>query len=126
MLPISAALQASFEAYVQTGQIPKTVRSYYKKWLRYYLDFCHKYGFPHAQRESLSPFLQKLQEKKQSEWQQQQTTHAVSLCITSFFRPGGIMTFPLPAPAHSRCESRGWPGRSENLSHRGRGISGGG
>jgi hypothetical protein len=33
MLPIPAALQASFEAYLRTGEIPETARSYYKKWV---------------------------------------------------------------------------------------------
>jgi integron integrase len=79
MLPIPAALQASFEAYLRTGEIPETARSYYKKWLRFYLDFCQKYHAAPSQRKSLPLFLQKLQEKKQSEWQQQQATQAVSL-----------------------------------------------
>ena len=52
MLPIPAALLASFEAYLQTGEIPKTVRSYYKKWLRFYLDFCEKLHAAPSQRES--------------------------------------------------------------------------
>jgi len=43
MLPIPAALQASFEAYLGTGEIPETARAYYKKWLRFYLDCCRKY-----------------------------------------------------------------------------------
>jgi len=52
MLPIPAALQASFEAYLRTGEIPETARSYYKKWLRFYLDFCQKYHAAPSQRES--------------------------------------------------------------------------
>jgi hypothetical protein len=34
MLPIPAALQASFEAYLRAGEIPETARASYKKWLR--------------------------------------------------------------------------------------------
>jgi hypothetical protein len=69
MLPIPAALQASFEAYLRTGEIPETARSYYKKWLRFYLDFCHKYHFSPTHKESLPQFIHKLQEKKQTKMQ---------------------------------------------------------
>jgi len=50
-----------------------------KKWLRYYLDFCHKYHAVPTRRESLSLFLGKLQEKKQTKAQQRQASDAVSL-----------------------------------------------
>ncbi|MFZ2955878.1 MAG: phage integrase N-terminal SAM-like domain-containing protein, partial [Candidatus Ozemobacteraceae bacterium] len=48
------------------------------KWLRYYLDFCEKYQFPHAERISLDEFLEKLREKKQTPAQQEQATLAIS------------------------------------------------
>ena len=31
---------------------------YYIKWLRYYLDFCHKYKFKRQNKETLSAFLE--------------------------------------------------------------------
>jgi acyl-CoA hydrolase len=37
MLPIPAALQASFEAYLRAGEIPEAAHASYKKWLRFYL-----------------------------------------------------------------------------------------
>lgn len=49
------------------------------KWLRYYLDFCEKYQFSAGQPTSLLQFIRKLQEKKQTEAQQQQTCHAITL-----------------------------------------------
>ena len=30
--------------------------NYYKKWLRYYLDYCHKYKQPYSARQSLEKF----------------------------------------------------------------------
>jgi len=39
---------------------------YYKKWLRYYPDFCRKYDFGQSDRKSLTPFIDKLKEKKQT------------------------------------------------------------
>jgi len=44
----------------------------FKKWLRYYLDFCEKYQFPAARKESLPEFLGKLREKRQTRAQQEQ------------------------------------------------------
>jgi hypothetical protein len=57
MLNIPSALQSQFETCLQNTTMPKHVQAAYTKWLRYYLDFCQKYHFPHAQRESsaLSP-----------------------------------------------------------------------
>jgi hypothetical protein len=40
--------------------------NYYKKWLRYYLDFCQKYNHPISTKESLGAFIKKLQQKNQT------------------------------------------------------------
>jgi len=37
---------------------------HYRKWLRYYLDFCQKYGFRQSDTKSLPHFIKKLKEKK--------------------------------------------------------------
>ena len=79
MLKIPSALQTQFETCLRNTTMPKHVQAAYTKWLRYYLDFCQRYHFPHAQKESLPRFLHKLQEKKQTKAQQQQASHAVSL-----------------------------------------------
>jgi hypothetical protein len=54
-------------------------RPRYKKWLRYYLDFCHKYAFEPTDRWSFPAFQEKLRAKNQSESQCQQAHHAVAL-----------------------------------------------
>ena len=46
MLAIPSALQAQFEEYLRNKEIPNSLQGAYKKWLRYYLDFCQKYHFP--------------------------------------------------------------------------------
>ncbi|MCI0485087.1 MAG: integron integrase [Blastocatellia bacterium] len=79
MINIPPALLAQFETCLRNKGIPKPQHSDYIKWLRYYLDFCRKYNFPHAQRESLPHFLNKLQEKRQTRAQQQQASEAISL-----------------------------------------------
>ena len=51
----------------------------YKKWLRYYFDFCDKYPVSDDKSERVRMFCEKLRNKKQTEAQQQQAAHAVSL-----------------------------------------------
>jgi len=59
--------------------IPNSSRGAYKKWLRYYLDFCRKYAFPPIRKESLPHFIRKLQEEKQAKVQQEQVVKAITL-----------------------------------------------
>ena len=48
------------------------------RWLRYYLDFCLKYKFNQSDKESLSHFMNKLQEKNQTDQQQEQASDAAA------------------------------------------------
>lgn len=79
MLPIPPELQARFEERLAKRLIPNGMHGVNKKWLRYYLDFCQKYRFPPTHKESLPRFIHKLQEKKQTNAQQQQATSAIRL-----------------------------------------------
>ena len=63
MLSIPSSLQTQFEACLRNKKVPNRTHASYKKWLRFYLDFCLKYHFSPTRRESLSYFLGKLQEK---------------------------------------------------------------
>jgi hypothetical protein len=40
--------------------VPAPQRPNYQKWVRFYLDFCRKYGHPPRSPTSLGPFLSKL------------------------------------------------------------------
>jgi len=79
MLDIHSALLEQFEEYLQNKPIPNSSRGAYKKWLRYYLDFCRRYNFPPIRKESLPHFIRKLQEKKQTKVQQEQAVKAITL-----------------------------------------------
>ena len=76
---IPLQLQAEFGTLLRNRSVPTGLHSLYRKWLRFYLDFCRKYRFPETERKSLHHFLQKLQEKKQTDLQQQQASHAITL-----------------------------------------------
>ena len=79
MFKVSSAFLAQFELYLRNRNVPKNELPLYKKWLCFYLDFCQKYHFIHSQRDSLPQFLKKLQDKKQTKWQQQQASQAILL-----------------------------------------------
>jgi hypothetical protein len=48
------------------------------KWLRFYWGFCHKHHYDLYRTESLSPFLDKLRKKRQSDQQRNQARQAVT------------------------------------------------
>ncbi len=47
MLAIPPAVRDQFEHYLQNNAVPANLREIYRKWLRYYFDFCVKYSPPH-------------------------------------------------------------------------------
>ena len=43
MIQIPSAVLVRFETCLEAHKVPENVRVHYKKWLRFYLDFCSKY-----------------------------------------------------------------------------------
>jgi site-specific recombinase XerD len=78
MLTIPSLLRTQFREYLWDKTVPPNTQAAYLKWLRYYLDFCQKYHFPQEHRDSLPHFLKKLQEKRQTQAQQEQAAHAIA------------------------------------------------
>ena len=72
MLKINTDLLKLYSAFLGTSQVPKNEHWQYQKWLRYYLDFCHKYQFIAADPDSLPYFIRKPYEKDQTMQQQEQ------------------------------------------------------
>jgi integron integrase len=79
MLPVPVAILTRFEAILEKWAVAPIQRADYKKWLRYFLDFCAKYPVPEARPDQVRLFIEKLREKKQTPFQQNQAAHAVSL-----------------------------------------------
>jgi len=79
MLKIPEALQKKYDRLLIQKEISADHHCDYKKWLRFYLDFCKKYQHPYADPGSLSLFLAKLEEKKQDKRHQTQANKAVLL-----------------------------------------------
>ena len=79
MKPLNPQLKTLFEALLLKRGIPLKIRFHYEKWLRCYLDFCSKYHYDRSNRGTIYPFIEKLREKRQTEQQQKQASHAISL-----------------------------------------------
>jgi len=93
------ALWRKFDARLAARNVPEGERAGYRKWLRYYLDFCHKYGHTYATPESLPPFLTKLASKRQTKAQCGQAEAAVRLYYGMLAEPHGGDETPVPHPA---------------------------
>ena len=79
MLSIPPELTRLYDTLLEHKDIAIEHRSYYKKWLHFYWDFCYKYSFDPTDGQSFLAFHEKLQSKNQSESQCKQAYHAISL-----------------------------------------------
>ena len=73
-----------FESRLLSKGIPHADHPKFKKWLRYYIDFCSKYGHPAKNTDSLPLFIIKLREKKQSRKQQKQAYDSILIYYDMF------------------------------------------
>lgn len=78
MKEIPAEIRVFYDAQLVKERVPETSRFHYRKWLRYYLEFCSKYGSNQLNNDNISQFIDKLKEKHQTEQQQKQAFHAIS------------------------------------------------
>ncbi len=79
MKTLSPALIAAFDQSLKSSAVPLGMQLDYRKWLRFYLDFCMKYRHPPRDPDSLEPFLHKLASKNQSKASQEQAAASVTL-----------------------------------------------
>jgi hypothetical protein len=94
MLPIPDTILARFNEVLKQRKVHESFHAYYRKWLRYYLDFCSKYPPPEDKSERVRYFIEKLKSKKQTSQQCTQAAHVVSL----FFESQQPKNFPHRAP----------------------------
>ena len=79
MLAIPPDLARAYESLLANRGVPVPQRPYFLKWLRYYLDFCQKYGLSSTDRRSFAAFDGKLRKKNQSDDQRRQAHRALVL-----------------------------------------------
>jgi integron integrase len=113
MLAVPASVLTRFEAILEKRAVAPIQRAAYKKWLRYFLDFCTKYSVPKNRSDQVRLFIDKLREKRQTPFQQNQAAHAVSLYFemqskprppVADFRTGATTSF-IPEPHQVRDRS---------------------
>ena len=111
MQQVSADIWAAFERRLDQAQVPAGQRPDYLKWVRFYFDFCSKYGHSPSLPTSLGPFLNKLAAKNQSVGQRIQASAAVRLLIQADPKPSPTLNSqsstltpppPLPPPMAQR------------------------
>ncbi len=78
MIQLPSKLSDRYTTFLKSTDVPTAQHQYYIKWLRYYLDFCHKYHFDKGSTESMPAFLEKLKEKNQAEKLRKQAHQAIS------------------------------------------------
>ena len=79
MEKIPATIEANFKSVLLHRGIDSREQPHYLKWLRYYLDFCRKYGHDASAPENLPHFLRKLEQKRQNQAQQKQAQKAIRI-----------------------------------------------
>ena len=103
MQSVAAEVWAGFERQLDEVRIAASERPDYRKWMRFYLDFCHKYGHAADSPASREPFLAKLASKNQSLAQRSQAAAAVELLLRAAPEPSTPRSWPTATAAGSRC-----------------------
>ena len=108
MYHVSNEVISRYESILKNREVPIDHFMDYKKWLRYFHDFCDKHPVHESKSEQVRLFIEKLREKKQTEAQCRQAAHAISFYFemqiyeTSSGKPDEVATLqqcPLAAPA---------------------------
>ena len=79
MLPVPDDILTRFNAILEKHAVAPVQRTSYKKWLRYFLDYCSKYPGAKTRSDQVRLFIDKLRAKRQTSTQQKQAAHAASL-----------------------------------------------
>ncbi|CCE23467.1 integron integrase [Methylotuvimicrobium alcaliphilum] len=107
MLNLPDTLSRQFTAQLDQKQHPENIKHFYRKWLRFYWDFCHKYHYDPYHRSSLPSFLDKLDQKGQSAQQREQARQAIVLFYQvkatadaedAELSSNAVQTLPMQAP----------------------------
>lgn len=79
MIPVQSSVMTRYESILRVKGVESGRHQDYKKWLRFYVDFCARYPADGSKSEQLRSFELKLREKGQTAQQRQQAVHAVFL-----------------------------------------------
>ncbi len=104
MLVVAKSIQDNYANHLTKQSVNKRLQHTYQKWLRFYLDFCHKYEHESLLLASSGAFQDKLKEKNQPDHQRDEANKAVnyyldSLNNSNLYRQGkDVTTFTSTTP----------------------------
>jgi hypothetical protein len=84
MQPVPVSNLTRFDAILEKRAVDPIQHADYKKWLRYFLDFCAKYPVPEAKSDQVRLFIDKLREKEQTPFQQKQARYLIGGVLVVF------------------------------------------
>lgn len=96
MLHVPHELLYRYGSFLGKQGIPATHQADYRKWLRYFMDFCDKYSVPESRQERLRMFIEKLREKKQTVAQRKHAALAISIYFDMLTEEDQSGEFPEP------------------------------
>lgn len=79
MIRVPDRLWRKFDEYLADAGVPGQEHRAYRKWLRYYLDFCSKYRHAYGEASSVPLFLAKLKSKRQGPAAREQAAKSVAI-----------------------------------------------
>jgi len=99
MIPVQNDVMTCYERVLSSKGVEAGRHRDYRKWLRFYVDFCARYPADGSKTEQLQRFSAKLREKGQTARQRQQAIHAVFIYFEMMHQgahPEAMTTTPLP------------------------------
>jgi hypothetical protein len=76
MLQTPREVASRFDRALASAGIAEHIRPHYRRWLRFYLDFCEKYQWDPKSAAAVKPFCDKLESKGQEDWKRHQASAA--------------------------------------------------
>lgn len=107
MLPVPSNLALRYDAILESQPIDARYHVHYRKWLRFYLDYCHNYDFDPDLKTSFPHFNNKLREKSQPETLRRQAHHAITLYFRMMREPEEIKAEPQGMKSRRSSYDRG-------------------
>lgn len=95
LVQVPSEIALDFERRMESAAVPRPKRPHYRKWMRFYLDFCHKYGHPPLAESSVRPFMANLASCNPFADQRGRAAVAVKLLLAP---PGPVARPQMPSP----------------------------
>lgn len=114
MLAIPEDVLARFNDVLNQKAVPESCHVYYyRKWLRYFLDYYRRYPSPGTKSEQVHLFIEKLKSKKLTSQQCSQAAHAVSL----FYQSQRPISYPPSVPSEKKYHQSAYLPNSQTKAH---------